>query len=483
VRAKLAEATRNFNVLRKEFDVRSSDLDHSRAELAAESEELKEYRSALSGRTAELNATRSELQAVKTLRSADAKAAMSELKELEEMKAKLRVDNVEFINMRTALELKESALRKANDSASVATSALRTANHNLLLETSKVQELLSAKKQLVMLKMTEASQLEEMRAKYDSAQQIAAAAEESAKAENARADRIDAELQYAIHTAQQKLTEKQQEIDQLKSRMGPETAQKAQVDEAHAAEEEKAAVVRAQQAESKAQQAEFKLQYGISQAQQLIFDKQSEINLLHKNLINDVADIRRAITQMRADNATKHALGAMVATLRATLAKRDALLEKLQLRVENSTHTLAEHDALLEKMRLRVQNSTDTLAERDALLEKLRLRAHNSTDVASMQSEVEKFRGELMFVRAREIAAEQRADDDDERVRKLESQLASATMTVAQDAKLLKASKDSKQRLKDKIKAKYHKMVTKLKDVEAQNKALSQHVADLEGSK
>lgn len=294
--------------------------------------------------------------------------------------------------------------------------------------------------------MSEASQLQEMRAKLNSAEQAAAAAEDRAKAEALRADQTDAKLQYAIHTAQQKLTEKQDEIKQLESRTGPQQiakveaqkkaedlkVEKFQADATHAAEREQAASVRAQQAEAK-------LQYGIEQARQLISSKQSEIGRLHVMLNSDVADIRRAIAQMRKDNATKHSLGAMVVTLQATLAERDALLKKLQ--VENSTH--------------------GTL----------------------VQSELEKTRGELMLMKAREIAAEQHADENEKRAQKLEAKLANVSVTLAQDDKLLKESKESKQRLKDKIKAKYHKMMTKLKDVEAQNKALSQQMADLEGSK
>ena len=70
-----------------------------------------------------------------------------------------------------------------------------------------------------MLKMTEASQLGEMKSKLGVAEQLEATAENRAKAQTTRADTAEAKLQYAIHTTQQLLAEKQSELDHLKKQV------------------------------------------------------------------------------------------------------------------------------------------------------------------------------------------------------------------------------------------------------------------------
>lgn len=126
---KLYRANKQLGLVRSEFNAEDSelnftkkdlqatmrsvsDLSDMRQKLAHAGQELKAYQSALSAKTDELNATAGELSAAKTLRTTSKRAAAAELKELETMKAKLRIEDAQLLTLHSTIKQKELAVQQ-----------------------------------------------------------------------------------------------------------------------------------------------------------------------------------------------------------------------------------------------------------------------------------------------------------------------------------------------------------------------------------
>lgn len=128
------------------------DLDEMRSKLTAADKELKTYKAALSAKSNEVLATREEAEAAEKLRVANGKAAAEELKDLETMRAKIKLDGANLVAMKSKIERKEVDLRAERRDLSTEAFALRSAQ----LQLSEKQ---AEKKKLAMLKVADAGRL------------------------------------------------------------------------------------------------------------------------------------------------------------------------------------------------------------------------------------------------------------------------------------------------------------------------------------
>lgn len=82
------------------------DLDEIRSKLDAADKELKQYKAALRAKSNEVVATREEADAAEKLRIANGKAAEVELKDLETLKANIKIDGATLVSMKSKMEKK-----------------------------------------------------------------------------------------------------------------------------------------------------------------------------------------------------------------------------------------------------------------------------------------------------------------------------------------------------------------------------------------
>lgn len=131
------------------------DLDEMRSKLDVADKELRTYNAALRAKSNQVHATREEAEAAEKLRAANAKAATEELKDLENMKAKIKLDGASLAAMKAKIERKDIDLREERRDLSDEAFALRSAQ--LQLKDKQAEH-----RNLAMLKVADAGKVSQL---------------------------------------------------------------------------------------------------------------------------------------------------------------------------------------------------------------------------------------------------------------------------------------------------------------------------------